>query len=85
MVFSETPGLTNAQEKNTMIFYVCHSRPWLLKNIGSLQLFVYTYLRVIEDHEAVRLKVLRQQEVEFCVQLIREQVRTKQFLIKVVL
>jgi len=54
-------------------------RPWLIKNVNSLQLFVYTYIRVIEDHEGPRFKALRQMEVEFCVSLIRENVRCPTF------
>ncbi|XP_057302990.1 integrator complex subunit 3-like [Hydractinia symbiolongicarpus] len=48
------------------------NRPWLEKNPGSLQLVIYTYLRIIEDHEGPRFKVLRQSEVDFCVTLIRD-------------
>ena len=47
---------------------------WLDKNPGALQLVVYTFVRVIEDHESARFKTLRQTEVDFCVQLIREHV-----------
>jgi len=48
------------------------NKAWLVKNTGSMQLFVYTYIRVIEDHEGARFKSLRQMEVEFIVSLMRE-------------
>jgi len=48
------------------------NRPWLEKNPPSLQLVIFTFLRTIEDHDAPKFKVLRQNEVEFCVSLIRD-------------
>ena len=35
---------------------------------------VYTFLRLLEDHEAAPFKNLRQMEIEFCVSLLREKV-----------
>lgn len=50
-------------------------RGWLEKNPSTLQLFIFTFIRVIEDHDGARFKALRQNEVEFCIQLIRDRVR----------
>ena len=46
------------------------------KNPSTLQVVIYTYVRIIEDHEGPRFKTLRQAEVDFCIQLIRERVST---------
>ena len=35
---------------------------------------VYTFLRLLEDHEAAPFKNLRQMEIEFCSSLLREKV-----------
>lgn len=35
---------------------------------------VYTFLRLLEDHEALPFKTLRQMEIEFCSSLLRERV-----------
>ncbi|XP_047139357.1 integrator complex subunit 3 isoform X1 [Hydra vulgaris] len=48
------------------------NRAWLDKNLGTLQVVIYTFVRIIEDHESARFKILRQAEIDFCIQLIRE-------------
>lgn len=35
---------------------------------------VYTFIRLLEDHEAPPFKNLRQMEIEFCSSLLRERV-----------
>ena len=50
------------------------SRTWLEKNPILLATAVYTYLRLLEDHEAAPFKNLRQMEIEFCSSLLREKV-----------
>ena len=37
---------------------------------------VYTFLRLLEDHEALPFKTLRQMEIEFCSSLLRERVQS---------
>lgn len=39
-----------------------------------LAIAVYTFLRLLEDHEAPPFKNLRQMEIEFCSSLLRERV-----------
>ncbi|XP_051175718.1 integrator complex subunit 3 isoform X1 [Leptopilina boulardi] len=48
------------------------NRPWLDKFPILIASIVYTYLRLIEDHSAAHLSSLRQKEVTFMVNLIRE-------------
>lgn len=48
------------------------NRTWLEKNPILLATAVYTYLRLLEDHEAAPFKNLRQMEIEFCSSLLRE-------------
>ena len=48
------------------------NRPWLDKFPILTASIVYTYLRLIEDHNAAHLASLRQKEVTFMVSLIRE-------------
>lgn len=48
------------------------NRPWLDKFPILIASIVYTYLRLIEDHSAAHLATLRQKEVTFMVNLIRE-------------
>ncbi|KAG7203567.1 hypothetical protein KM043_013611 [Ampulex compressa] len=48
------------------------NRPWLDKFPFLVASIVYTYLRLIEDHNAPHLAGLRQKEVTFTVSLIRE-------------
>ncbi|XP_043584839.1 integrator complex subunit 3 isoform X2 [Bombus pyrosoma] len=48
------------------------NRPWLDKFPFLVASIVYTYLRLIEDHNAPHLSGLRQKEVTFTVSLIRE-------------
>ncbi|XP_076231655.1 integrator complex subunit 3 isoform X1 [Calliopsis andreniformis] len=48
------------------------NRPWLDKFPFLVASIVYTYLRLIEDHNASHLSGLRQKEVTFTVSLIRE-------------
>ncbi|XP_018305369.1 integrator complex subunit 3 isoform X3 [Mycetomoellerius zeteki] len=48
------------------------NRPWLDKFSFLVASIVYTYLRLIEDHNAPHLAGLRQKEVTFTTSLIRE-------------
>jgi len=48
------------------------NRSWLEKNPMLLATAVYTFLRLLEDHEAAPFKNLRQMEIEFCLSLLRE-------------
>ena len=56
------------------IYFFISSRTWLEKNPILLATAVYTYLRLLEDHEAAPFKNLRQMEIEFCSSLLREKV-----------
>lgn len=38
---------------------------------------VYTYLRLIVDHGAPNLLILRQKEVDYCISMLREKVRNE--------
>eukprot|EP00794_Sanderia_malayensis_P010039 gene10039-11064_t len=49
-----------------------NQRSWLDKNPTVLQTALYTYLRIIEDHEGQPFRSLRQSEVQFCISLLRE-------------
>ena len=46
---------------------------------------VYTFLRLLEDHEAPPFKNLRQMEIEFCSSLLRERVNFSVTLIKCIM
>lgn len=48
------------------------NRPWLDKFPILTASVVYTYLRLIEDHSAAHLATLKQREVIFLVNIIRE-------------
>ncbi|KAJ7365820.1 Integrator complex subunit 3 [Desmophyllum pertusum] len=48
------------------------SKAWLEKNPMLLTIAVYTFLRILEDHEAPPFKNLRQMEIEFCSSILRE-------------
>ena len=53
-------------------------REWVLKSSILIAMAVYTYLRLIVDHHGTaQLQALRQKEVDFCISLLRERVRTK--------
>lgn len=56
---------------NFVLFFI---RAWLEKNPILLATAVYTYLRLLEDHEAAPFKNLRQMEIEFCSSLLKERV-----------
>ena len=45
---------------------------WLYSNIELTQTCLYTYLRLIADHVNSIYNALRQREIDFCVQIIRE-------------
>ena len=49
-------------------------RPWLDKFQQLLATAVYSYLRLIIDHQAAPYHALRQKEVDFCVAALRERV-----------
>lgn len=59
---------------NKIFIFFISSRTWLEKNPILLATAVYTYLRLLEDHEAAPFKNLRQMEIEFCSSLLREKV-----------
>lgn len=49
-----------------------------MKSSILIAMAVYTYLRLIVDHHGTaQLQALRQKEVDFCISLLRERVRTK--------
>lgn len=50
-------------------------REWVLKSGMLIAMSVYTYLRLIVDHGAPNLLSLRQKEVDFCTNMLREKVR----------
>ncbi|XP_072304491.1 integrator complex subunit 3 [Eucyclogobius newberryi] len=47
-------------------------KEWVLKSGMLIAMAVYTYLRLIVDHGAPNLLLLRQKEVDFCICMIRE-------------
>lgn len=52
-------------------------REWVLKSSILIAMAVYTFLRLIVDHHGTaQLQALRQKEVDFCISLLRERVRT---------
>ncbi|KAJ8304786.1 hypothetical protein KUTeg_018369 [Tegillarca granosa] len=56
----------------TMLDLFFEHRAWLDKLPQLLATAVYTYLRVIVDHNGSMYSVLRQKEVEFCSSVLRE-------------
>ncbi|XP_023931443.1 integrator complex subunit 3 [Lingula anatina] len=56
----------------SMLDMFMEHRPWLDKIAGLLATVVYTYLRVIVDHNGAAYESLRKREVEFTVSLLRE-------------
>lgn len=66
--------IENWEGLETRYFFFISSRTWLEKNPILLATAVYTYLRLLEDHEAAPFKNLRQMEIEFCSSLLREKV-----------
>ncbi|ELU13363.1 hypothetical protein CAPTEDRAFT_91018, partial [Capitella teleta] len=52
--------------------FVTEYRSWIQKSPATISIALYTFLRVIEDHNAAEFAVLRQKEVTFCVLLMRE-------------
>lgn len=50
-------------------------RTWLDKFPNLLSTVVYTYLRVIVDHNGQVFVNLRQKEVELCISILREKVQ----------
>ncbi|XP_069137872.1 integrator complex subunit 3-like [Argopecten irradians] len=55
-----------------MLDVFTENRPWLDKFPSLIATVVYTYLRVIEDHNGPLFVTLRQREVELCIGLLRE-------------
>ena len=49
-------------------------RTWIEKYPTVIPVALYTYLRLIEDHDGQHLASLRQLEIEFCINLLREKV-----------
>ncbi|XP_038580340.1 integrator complex subunit 3 isoform X2 [Micropterus salmoides] len=47
-------------------------KEWVLKNGMLIAMSVYTYLRLIVDHGAPNLLILRQKEVDFCIGMLRD-------------
>lgn len=66
------------QSAGASVFPFC--REWVLKSSILIAMAVYTYLRLIVDHHGTaQLQALRQKEVDFCISLLRERVRTTQY------
>lgn len=64
------------QHAGAIVFPPC--REWVLKSSILIAMTVYTYLRLIVDHHGTaQLQALRQKEVDFCISLLRERVRTR--------
>ena len=57
--------------ENLLYIFIDHQK-WLEKFPFLLASVVYTYLRIIEDHNQPRLEQLRKKEVQFVVGLMRE-------------
>ena len=49
-------------------------RAWLEKYTPLLTMVLYSYLRIIVDHNNPQFTTLRQKEVDFCIGLLREKV-----------
>ena len=49
-------------------------RTWTEKYPTVIPVALYTYLRLIEDHDGQQFASLRQLEIEFCISLLREKV-----------
>lgn len=49
-------------------------KSWLDSNIKLIPTFVYTYLRVIADHQKTQLQSLQQKEIKFVLTLLKEKV-----------
>ncbi|KAI7892878.1 protein-domain-containing protein [Mucor mucedo] len=47
-------------------------KSWLDSNIRLIPTFVYTYLKVIADHQKVQLQSLQQKEIKFVMTLLKE-------------
>ncbi|XP_031696804.1 LOW QUALITY PROTEIN: integrator complex subunit 3-like [Anarrhichthys ocellatus] len=47
-------------------------KEWVLKSGMLIAMSVYTYLRLIVDHGAPNLLILRQKEVDYCISMLRE-------------
>ena len=65
-------GRKATKQTNKSIFLY---RSWLDKNPQLLSMTVYTYLRVIIDHNNQMFHSLRQREGEFISAVLRERVR----------
>ena len=59
----------------SLLDILSENRPWLDKYPPLLSMAVYTYLRVIVDHNAQMFHTLRQREAEFTSSILRERVR----------
>uniref|UniRef100_A0A3Q1IE32 Integrator complex subunit 3 N-terminal domain-containing protein n=1 Tax=Anabas testudineus TaxID=64144 RepID=A0A3Q1IE32_ANATE len=55
-----------------MTLKTTYSEEWVLKSGMLIAMSVYTYLRLIVDHGAPNLLLLRQKEVDFCIGMLRE-------------
>ena len=58
---------------NTIMIFCCRS--WLDKYPQLLSMCVYTYLRVMVDHNGQMYHTLRTREAEFIASILRERVR----------
>lgn len=56
----------------TVLDVLMENRRWLDKNNSILLTSLYTYLRIIADHCRPDLINLRQKEVDFCINILRE-------------
>ena len=59
----------------SLLDILSENRPWLDKYPALVSMAVYTYLRVIVDHNAQMFHTMRQREAEFTATLLREKVR----------
>ena len=59
----------------SLLDILSENRPWLDKYPSLLSMAVYTYLRVIVDHNAQMFHTMRQREAEFTASILREKVR----------
>ncbi|KAI6653672.1 Integrator complex subunit 3 isoform X2 [Oopsacas minuta] len=56
---------------DSMLQLFCGNKTWLSSQPILMSTALYTYLRLIAEHNAVHLHGLRQNEVDFCISLLR--------------
>lgn len=52
-------------------------KSWLDSNARLIPTFVYTYLKVIADHQKIQLQSLQQKEIKFVMTLLKEKVKER--------